>query len=37
LVKPVKRIDQIYCQVESIGDVNKLYYLFANTLGFLEA
>jgi hypothetical protein len=37
VVKAVKRIDQIYCQVESIGDVNKLYYLFANTLGFPEA
>ena len=37
MVKAVKRIDQIYCQMESVGDVNKLYYLFANTLGFPEA
>ncbi len=37
VVKLVKRIDQIYCQVESVGDVNKLYYLFSNTLGFPEA
>jgi hypothetical protein len=37
VVKAVKRIDQIYCQMESVGDVNKLYYLFSNTLGFPEA
>ena len=37
VVKAVKRIDQIYCKMESVGDVNKLYYLFANTLGFPEA
>jgi hypothetical protein len=37
MVAPVKRIDQIYCRVESVGDVNKLYYLFSNTLGFPEA
>jgi len=37
MAKLVKRIDQIYCQVESVGDVNKLYYLFSNTLGFPEA
>jgi hypothetical protein len=34
---PIKRIDQIYCQVVSVGDVNKLYYLFSNTLGLPEA
>jgi hypothetical protein len=33
---PIKRIDQIYCQVASVGDVNKLYYLFSNTLGLPE-
>ena len=37
MVKAVKRIDQIYCKMESVGDVNKLYYLFANTFGFPEA
>ena len=37
VVKAVKRIDQIYCRMESVGDVNKLYYLFSNTLGFPEA
>jgi len=37
MVKAVKRFDQIYCKMESVGDVNKLYYLFANTLGFPEA
>jgi hypothetical protein len=37
MVRAVKRIDQVYCQMESVGDVNKLYYLFANTLGFPEA
>jgi hypothetical protein len=37
VVAPVKRIDQIYCRMENVGDVNKLYYLFANTFGFPEA
>lgn len=32
----VKRIQGIYGVVETAGDVNKLYYLFANTLGFPE-
>ena len=33
---PIKRIDQIYCQMESVGDANKLYYLFSNILGLPE-
>jgi len=33
---PIKRVDQIYCQMESVGDANKLYYLFSNTLGLPE-
>jgi hypothetical protein len=36
MVVPIKRIDQIYCQMESVGDANKLYYLFSNTLGLPE-
>ena len=35
IVKPLKRIDQIYRHVEGIGYVNKLYYPFANMIGFL--
>lgn len=37
MVAIVKRVDQILCKMESVGDANKLHYLFSNILGLPEA